>query len=232
MRVDNLSCEKIIKQINHYLNDNEFCHIVTLNPEIILKALSDKLYKKILNSANLIIADGIGIKFAFWRYGKNLKCRFAGVDLMWKILDIANQKKLKILLVASDNGLSNWQETQRVISAKFPKLQIIGVNLENFKNLESSLISKLNNCDIVFVNFGAPEQEIFLYKISNKTSAKIGIGVGGAFDYITGKALRAPKSVRKIGLEWLYRLLHQPKRVKRIFNAVIVFPFKVLLNKD
>jgi len=235
IKIDNLSRKEMLEKVKDFLNSDSFHQIATVNPEFILKTQKDRGFKDILNSCDLNVADGFGIKLAFWRYGKNLKCRMAGIDLMMEILKVANEKKLKIFLATSSRGLSSWEETKEAINKKFPDLEINGVNISCHseaepKNLE---ILRFAQDDIVFCNFGAPEQEKFLNSLKSAENAriKLAIGVGGSFDYLTGKIRRAPKWMRQIGLEWLFRLILEPKyRFKRIWNAVIIFPIKIIFN--
>lgn len=226
VKVDNLSKEKILERVRNFLNQEKFHQIATINPEFVLLVQKDSKFRKIINQCDLNIADGFGIKLACWRSGENLKSRIAGIDLMWEILKIANEKKYSVFLAANRNGLSNWQETRAAILKIYPDLEISGANLdENIVNYKSLNIDH----DMLFCNFGAPYQEKFINSLKNG-NIKLAMGVGGSFDFITGKIKRAPLWIRNIGMEWLWRLILQPKRFKRIFNSVIVFTWKIALN--
>ncbi|HIP50111.1 MAG TPA: WecB/TagA/CpsF family glycosyltransferase [Candidatus Pacebacteria bacterium] len=234
-RIDNLSKESVIKCINYFLKNNKFNQIATINPEFLLEARKNNKFHNALVNSDLNVADGIGVKFAFWRYKKHLKARYSGVDLMWDILEIANINKLNIYLVANKEGLSTWQETRDAILKVYPKLKINGNNInKQYGILNGQVEDYIMQSNIVFVNFGAPHQEIFINSLKNNTqsSLQLGMGVGGSFDYITGKVSRAPKFMRNAGLEWLYRLIKQPQRCKRIWNAVVVFPIIILLTNN
>lgn len=225
VKVDNFSRQEILEKVEIFLLGNSFRQIATVNPEFILQAGEDAEFKNILNSCDLNIADGFGIKLAFWKYGKKLKCRMAGIDLMEEILRRASDKNLKIFLAANSRGLSGWELTRDAIHATYPSLIIKGENLDIHNT--TYIIPDTN---IVFCNFGAPNQEKFLNNLKSD-KIKLAMGVGGSFDYLTGKIPRAPKFMRQIGLEWLFRLFVQPNRWKRIWNAVIIFPIKVIFNK-
>ena len=226
VKLDNLEKKEILERISYFLDGDKFRQIATVNPEFILKAQKDEEFKNILNSCDLNIADGIGIRFAFWRIGEKLKCRMAGIDLMQEILKIADKRKLKIFLAANKGGLSTWEETRNAILKKYPDLEIGGVNLDR-NSLSYNLQPITYN--LIFCNFGAPFQEKFLNSQKNDR-IKLAVGVGGSFDYLTGKLKRAPKWMQFFGIEWLWRLILQPKRIKRIFNAVIIFPIKIWLK--
>ena len=241
VKVDNISKKEIIEKVEDFLKEDRLHQIATVNPEIILKAQEDDVLRNVLNRATLCLADGVGIRFAFWRWGKHLKTRMAGADLMWRILEVANEKKLTVLLVASKMGLSNWEETRDAILKVYPDLKISGVNMDPLsghfdRSIELSGLSFKEGhitYDVLFCNFGAPYQEKFIASLNRWSNwTCLAVGVGGSFDFITDKITRAPKIMRIIGLEWLWRLLKQPRhRIKRIVKATIVFPIKVLFNK-
>lgn len=223
VRIDNLARGEILKKIEKLLGENKFHQVATINPEFILAAREDEEFKNILNGCDINIADGFGIKLAFWKNKEKLKARIAGIDLMGEILKIADNKKLKVFLVANSGGLSTWEETSRAIKKTHPDLEISGINTD--KNSDYEL--QIADCDIVFCNFGAPCQEKFVNSVKND-KIRLAMGTGGSFDFITGKIKRAPEFMRNIGLEWLWRLIQQPKRIKRIFHAVVVFPIKII----
>ncbi len=230
VKIDNLTRPEIIEKINIFLTEGGFHQVATVNPEFILMAQKDEGFKNILNQCDLNVADGTGIKFAFWRFGKKLKTRFAGADLMMEILRLANEKKLSVFLAANDAGLSKWEETRDAIVKIYPEIKINGENL-NKKSADYPAINKQRT--VVFCNFGAPFQEKFLHslKAGDCGKIKLAMGVGGSFDFLTGKLRRAPVWMRKIGMEWLFRLIQQPSRFRRIFKAVAVFPVKIILKK-
>ena len=251
IKINNLLCEEILRELEVLLTkqNKKFYQIITVNPEFILQAQKDKEFKGILNSkCTLNIADGIGLKFASWRQGKNLKCRWTGIDLMQEVLKLASKNKQKVFLIANKNGLSSWQETAKAIKKVYSDIEIGGINLgadaasprqQTIVRQQSTLnIKKLQlristyNPDIIFCSLGAPIQEKILYSLRNNKNVKLAMGVGGSFDFLTGKIKRAPKWLQVIGLEWLYRLIQEPSyRWRRIFRAVIIFPIRVLFKK-
>jgi N-acetylglucosaminyldiphosphoundecaprenol N-acetyl-beta-D-mannosaminyltransferase len=235
-RVDNFSKKEILEKIRTFLSEPKFHQIATINPEFILEAERNIEFKNILNNCDLNVADGFGIRLAFWRFGKHLKCRLAGADLMLEILKIASEKKLSIFLAINKDGLSTFEEIHDAIHKIYPDLIIDGENLSF--NCHAELVSTSHEilkqvqddrC-ILLCNFGAPDQELFINS-QKCANIKLAMGVGGSFDFLTGKVKRAPYLMQIIGLEWLWRLIQQPKRFKRIFNAVIIFPIKIILNK-
>jgi N-acetylglucosaminyldiphosphoundecaprenol N-acetyl-beta-D-mannosaminyltransferase len=152
----------------------------------------------------------------------------AGADLIWKIIRLANRNKLTIFLAANKNGLSSWEETRDAIGYLYPDLVIDGENIDP-KDKNYHILNPNN--DILFCNFGAPSQEIFI-KSQKNDSIRLAMGVGGSFDFLTKKVRRAPYFWRFLGLEWLWRLILQPKRWRRIWRAVVIFPIKIILSKQ
>lgn len=228
VRIDNLSRSEILEKIESFLGDSKFHQIATINPEFILEAQKDEEFKNILNSCDLNVADGVGIWFAFLRFGKLLKSRIAGADLMQDILKMADEKNLSVFLAVNKNGLSSYEEIKNILSKEYSNIKFSGADLDfsNFYQYET----RDTKYEILLCNFGAPYQEKFINSVKNDILG-IAMGVGGSFDYITGKTKRAPKIMRIFGLEWLCRLILQPQRRKRIWNAVIIFPIKILFSK-
>lgn len=232
VRIDNFSEKETLEKVESFLREDKFHQIATINPEFILEAQKNIEFKNILNNCDLNVADGFGIKLAFRRFGWHLKTRITGVDLMQEILKIAQEKKLKIFLAARKDGLSGFKETKDAILKKYPDLEIAGADLDKTQKLAMDA----GEADMIFCNFGAPFQEIFLHSLKNEKSGKIklAMGVGGSFDFLTGKAKRAPKIMQFFGLEWFWRIFqpqpwkYKKKRLKRIWNAVVIFMIKII----
>lgn len=227
--MDNLSRIEINNWIKNTLeNIPEQKFVATLNPEIILKGHRDRDYKKILNSADLNLCDGFGLKFAAWVRGEKIKARYTGVDLVDYILELAKEKNLSALIVVSKKSLSSPEEIERGIERKY-SFKARAKYWDDEKFLESEEAKK---AEIVFGNFGAPHQEKFIFENRKDfPKAKILAGVGGTFDFLTEKMKRAPKWMQRAGLEWFWRLVKEPKRLSRIVNAVIIFPWIIFKNK-
>ncbi len=230
IKVDNLNKEQVEERIeNSVESDSRKKMIVTLNPEIILKGYRDREYGDILNSADLKICDGFGIKSVSWMKGKKVKARYTGVELTEYLLKQAREKNKKVFVAVAKNSLSNPGEIERGIKEKHN----LDAKAEYFKEETFFDSEAVSNAEIVFVNFGAPDQERFIFQNREKfPKARILVGVGGTFDFLTGKMKRAPRWMRKLGMEWLFRLFREPKRIRRITNAVLVFPFLALFRSE
>ncbi|MDD5291341.1 MAG: WecB/TagA/CpsF family glycosyltransferase [Patescibacteria group bacterium] len=229
INISTLKRGEVLKKIEQFLKDGKQHYIVTPNPEIVLGAHRDEEFFYILNKADLAIPDGAGLKFAAWAMGKNLR-RVTGADLVsdvgYRMSDLAyRQAGLRLAVVNWRDGLSKKEDIERALA---------GFKIKEFfvKDVSRGIKQDLSDLtefkpDILFCTLGAPFQEKFIYhNLKNLPSVKVAIGVGGAFDFLTGKIKRAPKILRWLCLEWLWRLIKQPQRVKRIYQAVIVFPYK------
>ncbi len=230
VRVDNLSQKEILAKVTTFLQGDSFHQIATVNPEFILGAQKDPAFKEAVNGADLCLADGVGIGFACLRFGKRLKARMTGVDLMEEILRLASINHQPVFLVASTEGLSSWEEARDAILRTHPSLQITGATLDPAAPPgEDSPIAG----ELLFCSFGAPRQELFIRSLKTQKNSRIrlAMGVGGGFDFLTRKVRRAPRFWRAIGLEWAWRFLQEPRyRAKRIFRSVVLFPIKIIFN--
>ncbi len=224
--IDNLTKKQILNKVEHFLTEEKFHQIVTINPEFIIEAQKDLEFQNILNAADLRVADGIGIRFALLAKGIWLHARMPGADLMREILAIAERDQLQVFLAANNKGLSTWKETRDAIKKLFPTLKVSGANM---KKSGKKIPPDMLQSNIAFCNFGAPYQEKFATRL-NGDRIKLYMGVGGSFDYFTGKIPRAPRIAGIIGLEWLWRLFIQPWRIKRILRATVIFPTKFIFS--
>ncbi|HMN19509.1 MAG TPA: WecB/TagA/CpsF family glycosyltransferase [Candidatus Moranbacteria bacterium] len=229
VRIDNFLKEEILEKIESFLGEEKLHRIATVNPEMVLLAQERDEFREVLNTCDLNVADGIGIKFAFLRQGGKLKCRFAGADLMHAVLGMAQKRGMDVFLAARKDGLSSWQETAAALRKKYPRIEFSGDNID-LRNLSSYRIPDAGY-QLLLCSFGAPSQELFISRIKND-KIRLAIGVGGAFDFATGKIRRAPLFMRVLGLEWLWRLALEPSyRAKRVLGAVMLFPFKIIFGK-
>lgn len=159
--------------------------------------------------------------------------RVTGIDLVFKISGLCEQRNCSIYLLGAKEGIAKIAASK--LKSQFPNLKITGTFSGKPKpEADQKILAIVNHAkpDILFVAFGAPKQEKWIARNLNKLeTVKIAMGVGGAFDFIAGKAKRAPKFFQKLGLEWFWRLIHEPRRISRIFTATYKFSWKVLQNK-
>lgn len=228
VKVNTFTKKQVLAKIQEFLTNKRQYYLVTPNPEIILRATShDEELFYILNRADLALADGFGLKMAAWLMGINLP-RITGADLVKDILRLAEKEGRRAAIFNRRGGLSKEGEIKSALAKKFPQLEILVEDVGCEPPYDFSRVIKFSP-QIIFSALGAPYQEKFIFhNLAELPSVKIGVGVGGAFDFLSGRARRAPKIFRIIGLEWLWRFLKQPWRWPRIYQAVIVFPLKFL----
>lgn len=229
VQIDILKEKELKKAILHLL-DRRRAHIVTPNPEFLLQAQNNPEFFDVLNRADLSIPDGVGLKFAAWFKGVNLR-RYAGSNLVKFLLNLSYHKHLRVAVVNWKHGLSNDEDIARVLRQKFPQLKFFICSIERDYQKYDVLRLRAFKPDLVFVTLGSPWQDVFIRRHLLRDIPRLGLamGVGGSFDFITGKIRRAPKFFQILGLEWFWRLLMQPWRIKRIYNAVVVFTYRVIV---
>lgn len=161
-----------------------------------------------------------------------LKERVTGVDLMENICKHAPENNLKIYLLGAKEGTA--EKVKEILEKKYHGIQIVGTFSGNPRPEEEKNITNrihASKAQVLFVAYGAPKQELWIAKNLHKMpTVKLAIGIGGSFDFIAGILKRAPKTIQKLGLEWLYRLFQEPSRAKRIYSATVKFAFTVLKN--
>ena len=283
IKIDRITTSEVLEEIKIFLLSEKQHFIVTLNPEMIIEAQDNVQFKDVVNKADLVISDGIGILWALEFLKKNklfsiksrniiinmffikplslisvlcnffytflnllfnsnhrkniLKYRTHGIDLIYQIFESTHSSNKRIYLLGAGEGVA--KKVSINLRRQYPNANIVGAEEGIKKNhvsesLNCSLIQRINEVkpDILLVAFGAPKQEIWINdNLKKMPSVKLAIGVGGSFDFISDKIKRAPIIFQKKGLEWFWRLLLEPKRIKRIYNAVIRFSLLILNYK-
>ncbi len=235
VRVDDISLIKALQKVeSEFASSTVQNFIVTPNPEICLYAREDEHYRRdILDKAFLALPDGFGLKIAARIFGERLQNRITGVDFTDALMERASQAGWRVFLFGGENGVA--QRCKEILEEKYKGLEIAGTaqgKMSNqIQNYDDKIIETINRAkaNIFLVGLGAPKQEKWIAKNLQKlTTVRFAVAVGGTFDFITGNVKRAPKILRVIGLEWFWRLIVQPRRAPRIFNATLKFIFTVL----
>lgn len=221
--------------------ENRKTFVTTPNSEFLVFARHNPWFNAILKKTDVAIPDGVGLIWASRILGQPIKERISGTDLMKKICQKAAKKKWSVYLIGGQPGVA--KETLVILKKRYPGLRgwaKTGPKLELMKGNWSpkakqevkKIVKEINTKkpDLLFVAFGMGKQEKFIWDNWDKLKVKLGMGVGGAFDYISKQVPRAPKWLRNLGLEWLYRLFHQPWRWKRQLR-LIEFVWLVIKKK-
>lgn len=182
--------------------------IVTPNPEIVVRANRNNEFRHVLNSAEISLADGIGVVIASKMIGEAIQARITGADFMENLCEKLSKQGVLTGFLGGQPGVA--ESTANCLREKYPGLRV-GYAYHTWE--KSRLQDK--KLDILFVAFGAPIQEEWMYEHIQKEDIFCAMGVGGSFDFISGRVSRAPEAMRRLGLEWLYRLLVQPWRWRR-----------------
>ncbi len=211
--------------------------IVTPNSEIIVNASRDPELKRIIEQADLIIPDGIGLVYASRIMGVPLSHRVTGIDFLEAIIGYLEETGQSIFFLGSKPGEGNnpgiAEMAVEKMQAKYKKLIVAGTHHGYFKEAdEENIVKAINDsrADFLCVALGSPKQEKFIACNRDKLKVKAAIGVGGSLDVWAGTLKRAPEFYRNHGLEWLYRLIQQPSRYKRM-AALPLFMMKVIVNR-
>ncbi len=230
VHVSKLNMEQAVNKAAQLMEKAGLSVIFTPNSEIILYASNNTEYTKVLNEADMIIADGIGVVYGARILGEKLEERVAGYDLVVKLFDVMAKKGQSVFLLGAKPGVAEIAAEKLV--EKYPGLKIAGTHDGYFKDEDDEkVIETVNaaNPDFLMVCVGFPRQENWIYKYKDKLNAKLAIGAGGCIDVFAGNVQRAPEFYCKHGIEWLYRLMKQPSRFVRML-ALPKFGLKVLFK--
>jgi len=208
-------------------------HIIcTPNPEIVMEAQKDKTFMEILKAADLVVADGIGIVWASKFAHKKLTERVSGYDLSLKLFEALKDTDKTLYFFGGSPGVAAC--AAKKMAKKYAGLKFCGTRNGYFTSSdEGKIIDDIKKAspDVLFVGLGSPKQEKWIYDNLRLTGAKIAIGVGGSFDVMAGNVKRAPIVFQKLNIEWLYRLVTQPKRLGRQMKLP-EFALKILITRN
>lgn len=224
--VTQISFADVLQHVLAYLDisNSEFrkpLMIITLNSEMAGMSMGDHEFDKAVAAASLIVPDGIGIILASRVLGTPLQSRICGIDLGEEFFTIAEEKSFSVYLLGGREEVI--QKACQNLSVRFPKLQIAGAHHGYFDSTEENRILdeiRQKQPHILLVGLGTPKQEKWLARHLSEFPPCVCIGVGGSFDVWAGMVPRAPYWVRRIGFEWLYRIIRQPRRLLRVFSLL------------
>ena len=219
--IDTFSTEDAFKYAKTLLDGSKSSHIVTINPEIIESAKKNSHLERILKEAELVVADGIGIKIGLLIKGQKVD-RIAGIDFAKRLVEEAAKSGIPTALVGAKQEV--LEKATETLLKNNSGLNLVYTHNGYFEN-NSEIINELKEKSpkLLLVAMGAPKQEEFIYEAKNVLPSTLMIGIGGSFDVWAGNVKRAPKIWQKLGLEWLYRTIKQPERFKRIFLTLPIF---------
>ncbi|TCT26448.1 N-acetylglucosaminyldiphosphoundecaprenol N-acetyl-beta-D-mannosaminyltransferase [Melghiribacillus thermohalophilus] len=230
VNVSPLTYEEIIHDIQKRMNAQKQSTIIAVNPEKIMKAQRDEQLRKLINESTYQLPDGVGVLLASRLKGGAIRERVTGIDMMDHLLRLAHQHAYRVFFYGAKKEV--LKRAIKNIQSRYPGLDIAGYQ-HGYTANEQALIERIQTTrpHILFVALGSPKQEHWIRKHKDRLPVYIFQGVGGSFDVYAGEVKRAPAVFQKAGLEWLYRLITEPKRWKRQL-ALPRFFFKVLFKQS
>jgi len=227
VRVDCLDMGSALGEIERFVDQGGPHLVATVNPEFVMRAQGDREFARVLDSAALCLADGTGVVWAARRMGCTLAGPVAGADLVEPLAALCGRRGFRLFLLGAKPGVADELAAQ--LRSANPGLLVAayaGGPSPSF-DVETLELVHAHKTDVLLVAFGAPAQELWIDRLKDRLGVAVAVGVGGSFDYLTGRMPRAPVWMRRAGLEWLHRLGRQPWRVRRM--AVLpVYALKVL----
>ncbi|HWQ41812.1 MAG TPA: WecB/TagA/CpsF family glycosyltransferase [Desulfosporosinus sp.] len=225
--VDTYSMQETVEQIRLAVDNHQQMRVVTANPEMIYASLRDQRLKKVINSADVVTADGIGVVWAARRLGTPVRERVTGIDLVQAVFPAADAGKWRLFFLGGKPGVAE-QAVDQVVR-KYSEIVCESYHGYFSAEDESYVLEKIRQFqpDILFVGLGAPRQEYWL--ATHPGLAIVSMGVGGSFDALAGIVIRAPRRIQEFHVEWLYRLWKEPWRWKRQ-TVLPRFVLKVILQ--
>jgi N-acetylglucosaminyldiphosphoundecaprenol N-acetyl-beta-D-mannosaminyltransferase len=229
--IDNLTEGEVLAQIEVLIAAGGPHHVVTVNPEFVMEAQANPTFRSVLACADIATTDGFGLLLAARYLGTPLRGRVTGVELTLRLAELAAARGYRMFLLGAAPGVA--ETTAAALQARHPGLIIAGAFAGSPQPRHEPFLRQMIAAaqpQILLVAYGHPQQDLWIARNQPTLQVPLAIGVGGTFDYLSGRVPRAPALIRRSGLEWAYRLARQPGRWRRIINAVPRFAWRVLAN--
>ncbi len=233
VRIDDLTGDQALACVASFIAAGGPHHIVTVNPEFVMEARHNAAFRAVLAAADIATPDGFGLLLvAKWR-GTPLRGRVTGVELTERIAAEGGRRGWSLFLLGAAPGVA--ERAAAALQAGHPGLRIAGCFAGTPRSEDEPRIRGLiteTRPDVLLVAYGHPAQDLWIARNQPHIRVPVAIGVGGVFDYLAGVTPRAPDWLRRLGLEWLYRLARQPRRWRRILTAVPLFLWAALRERQ
>lgn len=229
IQVNTESYDELLPKVFERIETKQKSLIVAINPEKIISAKQNPELKKLLNEAEFQIPDGIGVILASKIQKGNITSRVTGVDMMMRLCEEAAKRQKPIFLYGGKPGVAD--KAAEKLKQLYPGIQISGTQ-DGYEKDNQKVIDRINAAqpDLLFVAMGSPKQENWINANRDQLHPTIYQGVGGSFDVLAGNVQRAPEAFQKVGMEWFYRLMKEPHRIKRQIKLPL-FLLEVARNK-
>lgn len=235
--ISNIDYKEVIEEVERSISLSKPVYFVTPNIDHIVKLQKDDEFRKIYIDAVLVLADGMPLIWAAKFLGTPIKEKISGSDLFPKLCEVAVEKGYRLFFIGGRPGAA--LKAAEVLRDRYPDIQIVGTysppfRFENDREENDKIVRMIKNAkpDILFVALGTPKQEKWIYKYRNEYQVPLSIGIGASFEFLSGMVKRAPFWMQRVGLEWFWRLMMEPKRLwKRYLIDDPVFFWLVLKQK-
>ena len=218
---DNLTLEEAAQAAADLIEGEGFHYAVTPNPEFLRLAKKDGEFRAVLNGAGLVLPDGVGVTYAAKLLGCPLKGKVPGIDFAARLMAWMAGEGKRLFLLGAKPGVA--EQAALNLLAAYPGLIVCGTHDGSFQDSAPVVDEIRASCaDVVFVCLGAPKQEFWMAQYGPLTGAKLMVGLGGSLDVFAGVVERAPEGWQRLGLEWLYRLIKEPRRIGRMAKLPLV----------
>lgn len=219
--IDDLTLAEAVAAGTALSESEGFHYAVTPNPEFILAAKKDEAFRRILNAADLALADGVGVAYAAKILGRPLKGRVPGIDFAQGLLSRMAHTGASLFLLGAKPGVA--EQAAENLRKAHPGLLICGTHDGYFQE-DAPVVEEIKaaKADVLFTCLGAPKQEHWMVQYGPKTGVKLAVGLGGSLDVFAGTVERAPEAWQKAGMEWFYRLLKEPSRFGRMAKLPLI----------
>jgi len=232
-RIDNLSMTEALLHIRNHVSSGDPLQISFLNADCVNRAWNNAVYKKVLNESGLTVADGIGLKLAGRILKQPVRQNVNGTDLFPRLCEQMAADGSSLFLLGAKPGVAGG--VARWVVEHYPKVRIAGVRDGYFSPTEDpEVVAQISaaSADVLLVAFGAPRQDCWIAERLPQLNVSVAMGVGGLFDFYSGRIPRAPQWMREMGLEWLFRFLQEPGRMwKRYLGGNLVFLWRVFRRR-
>lgn len=236
VEINNITTEEVLMDIESLVKRDCSQYVVTPNVDHIIKLQYDTEFQEIYKNAALVLADGMPLLWAGKILGTPIKEKISGSDIFPKICELSAKKKYKLFLLGGREGAAI--KAKEVLCEKYKGLEIVGTYCPPFgfendpvENEKIINLIKESQPDILFVGLGAPKQEKWVYKYRDLYNVPVSVGIGVTFEFIAGMVKRAPLWMQKIGLEWFWRVLMEPKRLWKRYFIDDMKIFKLVLQQ-
>lgn len=214
---DDLTMDEAVEIALGFMQERRACYACTPNPEIVMAAKGDAALRAALSGAELVLADGVGITKAAAMLGTPLKSRVPGIDFASNVISRLAERGGSVYLLGAKPLVA--EAAAEKLTQTYPGIVIAGTNDGYFTD-DAPVIEKINAAspDFLMVCLGSPKQELWMSANAGRLSCGLMAGLGGSLDVLAGNVQRAPETWRRLGLEWLYRVIKEPKRLRRVMK--------------